>query len=208
MDRMERREQQIAHAKIMFSHHKAVFRQLDGISTLDWRNEDGSSDYYVRYVFDEECCCLYLSGDLGSAVVRLTERATLQTLSHYINSVDYFMEKIRCSTNLYCYDVEIAKEDLTYYVQNYLGSCEEDLSDRKIPLPKEFDVLLKSLDERDGWNLTEEQKIWLSERCPDYWEWLYSTGRYIDTRIILWLVGLQMAWEQVQDKPVDSLSTS
>ena len=208
MDRMERREQQIAHAKIMFSHHKAVFRQLDGISTLDWRNEDGPSDYYVRYVFDEECCCLYLSGDLGSAVVRLTERATLQTLSHYINSVDYFMEKIRCSTNLYCYDAEIAKEDLTYYVQNYLGSCEEDLSDRKIPLPKEFDVLLKSLDERDGWNLTEEQKIWISERCPDYWEWLYSTGRYIDTRIILWLVGLQMAWEQVQDKPVDSLSTS
>lgn len=206
MDRMERREQQIAHAKIMFSHHKAVFRQLDGISTLDWRNEDGSSDYYVRYVFDEECCCLYLSGDLGSAVVRLTERATLQTLSHYINSVDYFMEKIRCSTNLYCYDAEIAKEDLTYYVQNYLRSC--DLSDRKIPLPKEFDVLLESLDERDGWNLTEEQKIWLSERCPDYWEWLYSTGKYIDTRIILWLVGLQMAWEQVQDELVDSLSTS
>ena len=207
MSKITQTDEQVDYAKIMFSHHKAVFRQLDGISTLDWRNENGSSEYYVRYVFDEERCCLYLSGDLGSAVVRLTERATLQTLSHYINSVDYFMEKIRCSTNLYCYDAEIAKEDLTYYVQNYLGSCEEDLSDRKIPLPKEFDVLLESLDERDGWNLTEEQKIWLSERCPDYWEWLYSTGRYIDTRIILWLVGLQMAWEQVQDKPVDSLST-
>lgn len=194
------REKQIAHAKIMFSHHKAVFRQLDGISTLDWRNEDGSSDYYVRYVFDEECCCLYLSGDLGSAVARLTERATLQTLSHYINSADYFMEKIRCSTNLYCYDAEIAKKDLTYYVQNYLGSCEEDLSDRKIPLPKEFDVLLESLDERDGWNLTEEQKIWLSERCPDYWEWIYSAGQYIDTRVICWLVGLRMAYRQIREE--------
>jgi len=88
MNRITRREQQISYAKMEFSHHKAVFRQLDGISTLDWRKEDGSSDYYVRYVFDEERCCLYLSGDLGSAVVRLTERATLQALSGYINMID------------------------------------------------------------------------------------------------------------------------
>lgn len=205
MDRTERREQQIAHAKEHFAHHKAIFRQLDGMSTLDWRNENGSSNYYVRYVFDESHGFLYISGDLGTAAVELTERATLKALSDY--EVGYFMEKIRCSTNLYCYDAEIAKEDLTYYVQNYLGSCEEDLSDRKVPLPKEFDVLLESLDERDGWNLTEEQKIWLSERCPDYWEWLYSTGKYIDTRVVCWLVGLQMAWKQVKDKLVDSLTT-
>ena len=175
MDKITRREQQISYAKMVFSHHKAVFRQLDGISTLDWRKEDGSSDYYVRYVFDESRGFLYISGDLGSAVVRLTERATLQALSGYINKVDYFVEKIECSTDKYYYDEEIEERQ----------DCLEELMEQFTGF--------------DGFRtVSDDSHCLLSEICPDYGELLCKAGRYMATRIILWLVGLQMAWEQVK----------
>lgn len=204
MDRMERREQQIAHAKIMFSHHKAVFRQFDGISTLDWRNENGSSNYYVRYVFDESRGCLYISGDLGSAVVQLTERATLKALSDY--EIGYFVEKIECSTDKYAYDEEIAKEKL----KEFLFPEDEELSDEETEERQDcLETLMENFSEFSGfYHVSDDADRVLSETCPDYWEWLYSTGKYIDTRVICWLVGMRMAWKQVQDKPVDSLSTS
>lgn len=212
MDRTERRAQQIAHAKEHFAHHKAIFQQFDGISTLDWRHESGSSNYYVRYVFDEDRGCLYISGDLGSAVVQLTERATLQNLSHYINSVDYFTEKIQCSTNLYRYDMEIAKADLAYHFQDYeeenVDEEQENIFDEKMSISELVSGLLDSLDVRQGCNPTEKQCSQLSDLNPDYWEWIGDVGQYIDTRVICWLVGLQMAWEQMQGKLVDSLSTS
>ena len=196
MDRITRREQQIAHAKIMFSHHKAVFRQLDGISTLDWRKEDGSSDYYVRYVFDEERCCLYLSGDLGSAVVRLTERATLQALSGYINMVDYFVEKIECSTDKYYYDEEIAQEEL----EEILFPEDVTISDEEKEERQDcLEELMEQFTGFDGFRtVSDDSHCLLSEICPDYGELLCKAGRYMATRIILWLVGLQMAWEQVK----------
>lgn len=40
----------------------------------------------------------------------------------------------------------------------------------------------------------------LSEICPDYGELLHNAGQYIATKIIMWLVGLQMAWEQVKNE--------
>lgn len=209
MDRMERKEQQIAHAKIMFSHHKAVFRQLDGISTLDWRNENGSSNYYVRYVFDESRGFLYISGDLGTAAVELTERAMLKALSNY--EVEYFAGKIRCSTDLYRYDAEIAKKDLAYYLRDCeeeVDEDEEDIFDEKMTISELINDLLTSLDTERGLYLTEEQESRLAELNPDYWEWISNVGQYIATRVICWLVGLRMAQEQVQDKLVDSLSTS
>ena len=72
---IDNKKDRIDQAKKNFRNHKAKFKQFDGISTLDWRNIDGSSNYYVRYVFDEDKGCLYITGDLGSAVVRLTEKA-------------------------------------------------------------------------------------------------------------------------------------
>lgn len=212
MDRKERRAQQIAHAKEHFAHHKAIFQQFDGISTLDWRHESGASNYYVRYVFDENKGYLYISGDLGSAVVRLTERATFQALSHYINSVDYFTEKIQCSTNLYRYDTEIAKEDFAYHFQDYeeenSDEEQENIFDEKMTTSELVAALLDSLDISQGCNPTDELCNQLSDIDADYWEWIGDVGKYIDTRVICWLVGLQMAWKQMQDKPVDSLSTS
>lgn len=81
---------------------------------------------YVRYVFDEKRGHLYISGDLGHAVVELTEAATLKALSRYIYMVGYFVEKIECSTNLYSYDEKLAHSDLERQLSDYELECEDD----------------------------------------------------------------------------------
>ena len=190
------REQQIAHAKESFAHHKAVFRQLDGISTLDWRNEDGSSNYYVRYVFDESRGCLYISGDLGSAVIQLTERATLKALSDY--EIGYFVEKIECSTDKYAYDEKIAKEKL----KEFLFPKDEELSDEEKKERQDcLETLMENFSEFSGfYHVSDDTDHVLLEICPDYGEWIYSAGQYIDTRVICWLIGLQIAYQQIREE--------
>jgi len=203
MNRIELEEKQIAHAKERFAHHKADFRQLDGISMLNWQHESGSTAYYVRYVFDEKRGLLYISGDLGHAVVELTEAATLKALSRYIYMVGYFVEKIKCSTDLYSYDEKLARSDLESRLSEYEEEHENDeeeenIFDEKMSVPEIISDLLSSLDVMRGLELTEEQQEYLSEIDPDYWEWIGSVGQYICTRVILWLVGLNMAYQQIR----------
>lgn len=187
------REEQLKKAKFHFANHKAEIKEHGEITTLDWRNKNGSSNYYVHYVFDG--CFLYISGDLGAAVVHLTEQATLKTLSRYINMVDYFVEKIECSTNKYQYDERIAREELREQLFPDDDGEELELVDADL-----IERLMYYYYHIEGFrnipsDLLEEVRE-LDESC---FEWIYSCGEVIDTRIILWLMGLQMAWEQVKD---------
>lgn len=191
---LDNKKDWIDQAKKNFRNHKAKFKQFDGISTLDWRNIDGSSNYYVRYVFDEDKGCLYITGDLGSAVVRLTEKATLESLSSYINSVDYFLGKILCSTDKYVYDVELARNEL----EQHLISPDAEYEDKRLEELRELVAdTLECFDTFKGFDLSEDVEERLSKEDADYWEWIYTIGKDVDTRIILWLVGLQMAHNQI-----------
>lgn len=189
------REKQIKQAQDSFRNHKAKFEQFEGISILDWRNKDGSSNYYVRYVFDEQKGCLYIVGDLGSAVVRLTEKATLDNLSSYVNSIDYFLEKILCSTDKYIYNVELARKEL----QQRLIKSDEEYEDEKLKeLQELISDAIEHFDELKGFNLTENIEERLMEEDTDYFEWIFNVGKEVDMRVILWLVGLKMAQEQIR----------
>lgn len=185
------KEAQIKHAKSHFANHRAKLKRHGEITTLDWRNENGSYEYYVHYVFDG--CLLYISGDLGSAVVRLSEEATLKHLASF-NSIDYFVKKIECSTNKYVFNERIAKAELL----EQLFPNDED--NPELLAPDLIDDLLEYYFMSSGFEDVPSDLIeQVEELDPDYWEWFGSCGEVVDTRIFLWLVGLQMAWEQVKD---------
>ncbi len=185
-------EKQIEHAKIRFSNHKAEIKEHGGVTVLNWRNQNGSSDYYVHYVFDG--CFLYISGDLGSAVVHLTEKATLKALSRYLNMVDYFVEKIECSTNKYEYDEKIAIAELRERL--FPDDEGEELELINADLIEE---IMRYYSHFDGFrNIPSDLLEEVEELDECYFEWIYTCGEAIHGRIILWLVGLRMAWEQVK----------
>lgn len=198
-------EKEISYAKRHFAEHKGRWTKMNGLSILDWKHTSGSIDHYIRYVFDEEKGQLYISGDLGHACVQLTEKATLHNLSRYIKMVGYFVEKIRCSTDLYAYDEDVARERLNSVI---IDDDEEYLEPEELSERKEFiQDLLDHMSYIDGLvHMSDEQKEKLSEYDSDWWEWISGCGRKVHTRVICWLVGLNMAYEQLH-KHISDLHT-
>lgn len=194
----ERTEEVIERARKRFADFVPVFKQLDGIQTLEWRHKSGTSDHYVKYVFDEEDWNVYISGDLGAAVISLTEKATLQTLSKYIRMIHYFIEKIECSTDLYNWDEDAAKVELRETISGYIDLEDldgEELEEEQEKIYELLDDLIECVDRFDGWRLSDDLDGRLSEYDPDYYEWLYNIGKFINPRVIFWLVGMEMAYK-------------
>lgn len=190
-------------AKEKFKNHAASYVEYSSnLAVLDWRNKNGSSNYYIRYVFDGNN--LYISGDVGTAVVRLTEKATLATLAGYLNRINYFSEKIECSSDLYMYDYATATKVLEKHLIDVLDDEEyDDPDDKQTALEERYDLisdLTVCLDQYNGWTVGNDLIERLAEIDADYVEWLYSAGREYHPRISYWLCGLYLAFHQFKNE--------
>lgn len=192
----------------VFKDHIAEYKHIgENFDVLDFR-KPGTICYSFRMVFDREYGnAAYISGDMGEAVIYPTCDCTLEgfakcfTYRNKMGDLDfnepYFMEKIRAiSDGKYEYDLDDFKEDLKdrfdehgvieewdYFEEEYLDSFADHVS-----------VYPDSLIAVDS-DTTE----WLGDHgigCED----LYQCGRRINQRIILWLVAIRLAWEQIQAK--------
>lgn len=87
-------------------------------------------------------------------------------------------------------------------LKEFLFPEDEELSDEETEERQDcLETLTQKFNEIDGfYPVSDDAYRVLSEICPDHWELLYKAGRYIANRVILWLVGLQMAWEQVKNE--------
>jgi len=142
---------------------------------------------------------LYITGDLGDAVVRLTESANLKSLSSYIRSISYFIEKIQCSTDKYDFDEVLAIEELNKERNYHLEDVEDD--DEISNINKIFDDLITAARDCEWEYAVHNEDLYdrITDIDPDAFEWIDTVGRVYDRRVILWLVGLQMAWEQIRE---------
>ena len=188
---MQTREQKIAHAYKAFAGHKAELKNLDGIQILNWQ-KPGTGWYRIRYVFDREGGRIYISGDLGEAVVQPTWPATFETTHNtlcggtYVVNEGYFLEKVRATSDKYEYDRDEAEKMVKERCEGI--EEEEDALER----------VMESFDNR--WGLAHPSDLAcqiLGDYDEDYWEWISRAGQSIDGRIYLWLVGLKMAWEML-----------
>ena len=102
--------QEMVKAEKRFANHKARLDILDeNVRVLNWR-QPGTQAYAIRAVMDGYH--VYITGDLGSAVICLTETATLKALSRYWKTPGYFMKKFVCTTDDYFFDYDTAKREL------------------------------------------------------------------------------------------------
>lgn len=193
----------IKNANHWFNTHIAT-RTVNGpFETITWRRADGFSHYNIRYVFDTEANTLTISGDLGYAVVQPTEKACLRTLSHYINSVDYFAEKIKTATDLYEYSPDAARAAMHEYLidnENLNASEQQEIEDF-------IDDLLDEAFYTDtGFTLSDTQYHQLSKYDSDAFEWIGHCGREYHLRVYLWLIGMQQAYAQLRDTIQESVN--
>ena len=194
----------VAKAVKAFSGHEATLRAgMNGIDVLDFR-KPGTGCYSLRVVFDHERGGrVYISGDLGEAVVYPTCDATLCGMAECFTRRDksgeirvnwgYFLEKVRASSDRYCWDAEAFAHDFKEHCDEY------DLTGAKEFLDENLDVWSSGIDVDcvHGVTLSDGAKLDLEEIDGDYREWVYECGKRVSARVILWLVALRLAHEAV-----------
>lgn len=50
-----------------FKNHRATFKDLGNIKILDFKKPN-STEYRIRFLFEEDYCRLHISGDLGELI--------------------------------------------------------------------------------------------------------------------------------------------
>ena len=191
----------------VFKDHIAEYKHIgENFDVLDFR-KPGTICYSFRMVFDREHGnAAYISGDIGEGVIYPTCDCTLEGFAKCFTrrledgSLDvneqYFMEKIRACNGKYEYDYDDFKEDLK--------------------------ALFKRLDAEEKWESFEDDYLYFGNtyvtcyddhvhiddyvrdalekqihaEVEDYW----YCGRRTSARIILWLVAIRLAWEQLELK--------
>ena len=81
-----------------FKNHRAIFKDLGNIKILDFKKPN-STEYRIRFLFEEDYCRLHISGDLGELIAM-----------NYRNM---------CWNQFDEYDQEQAEEDITKYIEEY-----------------------------------------------------------------------------------------
>lgn len=174
-----------------FKNHQAQLVQHGDLQVLSWR-EPGTGTYAIRYVFDGSR--IYISGDVGEAIYWLTWRAHIHSFNDL--SMGYFTEKLA----VFCeerwdFSSEKAVKGLREWVKR-LKEYEKqyDHDDMK----QLFDAARSCSSESEWAYHVNELNDFISELDCDYWEWMYKVGRDYPSRLRSYLIGLQMASEQLK----------
>lgn len=188
-----------------FENHKARLDVLDeNVQVLSWR-QPGTQAYSIRAVMDGYH--VYITGDLGSAVIRLTEPATLKALSGYWDTPYYFMSKIVCTTDDFVFTYDAAKRKLRErkemlmeeYRDNHPDMLANGETEYQYDLDEREKYLLDGFSDEKGFAANPDAvSAWL-EMDANGFDAIPYMGRIIAPRIWLWLTAFKMAYESLQD---------
>lgn len=198
-------EKQIRNAKKHFKNFRAEFKDYGDLQTLDWRDENGSSNYHVHYIFDTKQSYMHISGDLGSACFYLTWEPTFENTHTKLHSLEYIAGKIECSTDKYVYPEEYVRADIEDYYKDCMPQREdkEEYEDdwQYEDAVDEFKEIIESYinahDYHRGFNAADCDKFEQLEELDCEW-WEHNFGEVLAPRLYCWFVGLEMAWEQIE----------
>lgn len=115
----------IERMKKCFANHKAMLTDYGNIKILDFKNPN-SSEYRIRFMFEEDYCRLHISGDLGELIATNYNNMTYEKFDDFVRDTGYFEGKINChSRPLYYYDEDSIKEDLKKIIEEHY--CLDDI---------------------------------------------------------------------------------
>ncbi|WP_326513731.1 hypothetical protein [Clostridium intestinale] len=194
-----------------FNGHIAELTKHGDLEVLEWYKPN-SSIYYCRYVFDGSK--LYISGDIGEAIFKFTEKASIENISTY--GVNYFHSKLSAfEDNKYSFDKNVAIEALNREIKEAYENMDHDDIEVKSHAdnPRNEAILnyIETLNElieesqscytKDNWDYEVHLRYDdLTDYNPDISEWIFEVGDVIPHRVQGYLVGLKMAFEQLNRK--------
>lgn len=198
-------------AKDVFSYFDQNFDaslvfEDDNFFIMDWKDKNGSGNLDTRYIVDKKKGDLIIKGDAGCCIASWYNPVSVENLVHYINSTEYFIGKMKCSSYKYTYDHDDVEEDLEEEKQDYLKmlrdgdiyfATEEELEEdfeRMKDILADFQIV-------EGGQYPEELIDLMSKYNSDWWESPFaSLGCRISKRIYLWTYGYQEGVERIRGK--------
>lgn len=187
-----------------FKNHIASITQHGELTVLDWKNP-ANGHYHVRYVFDGHR--LYITGDIGEAVFNLTWKADVHSFTDV--TISYFMEKMSAfSDDRYDFSTDKAANRLEEWKGELLESGDYEDEAAREKLCNTIDKLIqgvRSCNSEEKWAfqyVNGEFHEFISSCDADYWEWIYHIGRAIPMRVRGYLIGLQMASNQLKAREI------
>lgn len=196
-------------AQKLFKNHVATFTNYGNIKILDFKNPE-SSEYRIRFLFEEDYYRLHISGDLGELTATNCSNMTYEKFNDFVRDIGYFKTKIDCHSRLICfYPEEAIKNDIialfsktgsiAELIENY-KMCNYELSadDDAVVLNKFFDELLYDRSIEQG--LTERARKLLAVYLTDETDaWGENIGKRT-TGILEWyMFAFKLAKKQIDD---------
>ena len=103
--------------KQKFKDHKAIFTDYGNIKILDFKKPN-STEYRIRFLFEEDYYRLHISGDLGQLTATNYCNMCWNGFKDFVDNVEYFKEKIDClDRHIFLYDQEQAEKDIAQYIE-------------------------------------------------------------------------------------------
>lgn len=200
---MENWNKWLNRAQKEFRNHEATLIQdSERYTIIDWRNKNGSSNYYVNYIFDKLRGSLIVSGDLGDSIATWYNPTTIDKVRDYIyRAMDYYISKFQCSSDEYYYNSDyvceclveyLGKEDIEDYIEK--TNLYDSVKTFKEELYYEVDNSIRGT----AFVPTEGLYDMVTNIDPDGWEYLHQCGAQTAPRVYLWAIGLDMACKQLE----------
>lgn len=191
--------QRIERARKSFKDFKAtLIEDTQRLTAIEWRNKDGSSNYYIDFMVDKEHGRLHISGDLGYCIADWYSPNDIINLSCYVRDICYFIEKMQATSDKYDIDAEEVKSDIESSLRELL---EEDASEEeKEQFEEDLETIKDHIDDcyisrTEGFIPDDTVRDLLDKYDPEWWE--HGYGEKISNRVYLWSVGLNMAVDQL-----------
>ncbi|MFQ9085451.1 MAG: hypothetical protein ACLR6H_01165 [Roseburia sp.] len=181
-----------------FKEHIATFTDYGNIKILDFKRPN-SSEYRIRFLFEEDYCRLHISGDLGELIASNYSNMTYEKFSDFVNDVGYFEQKIDCHNRpIYTYDEELAREELLKMAKDndwLLFSDKYPYEDDEERLDNIIDDILYDFDSSTG--IGRQGYDELSDLEDDVFDFAYELGKKETGILELYMLAFKLAKEQL-----------
>ena len=187
-----------------FKDHKAtLLMNTDRYASIDFRNKNGSSCYYVNFLIDKLTGMLVVSGDLGTCVAQWFNKVNLTELKSLVSeSPQYFVSKFQCASDQYYYDAEqifgalvefYGKDELDDVDKVYEGDTDNSIFD-DLKCAIEYSITCGDTVFSPSSRLIY---LWQDILGCDLYDLYGFPEKLIDTRVYLWMIAFEKACEQL-----------
>ena len=195
MDFIEKAKEEIRNH--WFVNHVAEIQGEEGLQVIHW-GCPGTNMYRTKYVLSG--ANVFISGDIGEAVYRLTCRATLENISDM--DFHYFTSKLEAfCEERWDFDEKLAKKELKQHWKEY------EMKNRYDDAKEIYDGILGAIDQS---STLEAYRAWLmpvfqdTSIDSDDFEAVWDFGKRMPYRLIGYWMGLKMIIEQLKEKETKS----